>query len=168
MVVACVGIVGLGAWTYQRLAQISADQMARNGVVYDPNADAHADIQRAIDRARREQKLVLLDFGADWCIDCVVLARHFEDPRVKPYLDAHFVVVRVNVGAWDVNLDIARAYGDPIAKGIPAVVVITPDQRMVVSTGGGELANARLTTNDDILVLLKQWVAQSAQTGTTE
>jgi protein disulfide-isomerase len=68
--------------------------------------------------------------------------------------------VRVNVGQWDTNLDIAKQYGDPIAKGIPAVVILRPDQQIVASTGGGELANARTASKQDILGLLQQWAAQ--------
>jgi thioredoxin 1 len=129
--------------------------------LYDTKADAKQDIADALARADKEQKLVLIDFGADWCPDCVVLSRLLDDGKVKPYLDEHFAVVRVDVGKWDHNLDISQAYGDPIKMGIPAVVVLRPDGTTVASTGGGELANARTASRDDILTLLKQWAAQS-------
>ncbi len=34
-------------------------------------------------------------------------------------------------------------YGNPVAKGIPAAVVFTPDDRVPHTTKAGELANAR-------------------------
>lgn len=128
--------------------------------IYDVQADAKQDIAQALAAAKAQQKLVLIDFGADWCPDCVVLARIFESDQVKPYLDAHYVVVRVNVGEWDANLDVSRRYGDPIKKGIPAVVVLSPDGRTVASTGGGELANARSATRQEILGMLQGWAEQ--------
>ncbi len=128
--------------------------------LYDVKADAHQDIADALAQAKADEKLILIDFGADWCADCVVLSRILDGAEVKPYLDEHFAVVRVDVGQWDHNLDISQAYGDPIAKGIPAVVVLRPDGTVVASTGGGELANARTASPDDILALLKQWAEQ--------
>jgi thiol:disulfide interchange protein len=125
--------------------------------LYDASADARQNIADALALAKADHKLVLIDFGADWCADCVVLSRLFDDAQVKPYLDDHFAVVRVDVGQWDHNLDISKSYGDPIAKGIPAVVVLRPDGTIVASTGGGELANARTASKGDILTLLRQW-----------
>lgn len=125
--------------------------------IYDSQADAHQDISNALALAKTDEKLVLIDFGADWCPDCVVLSRLLDSDSVKPYLDEHYVVVRVDVGQWDRNLDISKAYDDPIKQGIPAVVVLDPSGAVVTSTGGGELANARSSSEDDILSLLEQW-----------
>lgn len=128
--------------------------------IYNPAANAQVEIRQARATAKAEGKLVLIDFGADWCPDCVVLARHMESTTVKPFLEAHYVVVRVNVGKWDANLDISKQYGEPIKQGIPAVVVVDSSDTVIASTGGGELANARTSTSEDILALLKQWAAK--------
>lgn len=148
------------------LYQIGKSQMALTAAsssavaIYDPLADSQQEIDQALDIAKRDNKLVLLDFGADWCPDCVVLARHMESVTVQPFLDDNYVVVRVNVGQWDANLDIVEQYGNPIAKGIPAVVVVDARNQVVASTGGGELASARTSTREEILMLLKQWVSK--------
>ena len=99
----------------------------------------------------------LLDFGANWCPDCLVLAKLLEDKSVKPFLEANFHLVKVNIGSRDMNLDIAQEYGNPIEKGIPAVVVLEPQGRILTTTKGGELANARTATPEEILAHLKQW-----------
>ena len=126
---------------------------------YDEQADPKADIAAVMERAKAGSKYVLLDFGANWCPDCIVLATLFEDPSVKPYLDANFHVVHIDVGYWDwdKNLDVSEQYGNPIEKGIPALVVLTPDSEMVATTKAGELANARTATADDVLAYLHQW-----------
>jgi len=124
---------------------------------YDANADPAKDIAAALVAAQAGHKYVLLDFGANWCPDCLVLAQLFEDPAVKPFLEAHFVVARVDVGQWDRNLDIAARYDNPIAVGIPAVVVLDTSGKMVATTKAGELANARTATAQDILACLQKW-----------
>ncbi len=89
------------------------------------------------------------------------MSQLFDDPQVKPFLDEHYHVVHIDVGQWDNNLDIAKRYGDPIAKGIPAVVILDPNGQTISSTAGGELANARTATADEILTLLKQWAGSN-------
>lgn len=157
-----VGAVAVVFVLYQigSRAALTAPATASGVMIYNPAANAQQDIDEALAAAKADGKLVLLDFGADWCPDCVVLARHMDSAAVKPYLDAHYVVVRVNVGQWDANLDIAKHYGDPIKKGIPAVVVVDNANTIIASTGGGELANARTSTSRDILALLEQWAGK--------
>jgi thiol:disulfide interchange protein len=70
-----------------------ARAQAAQAPLYDPRADARAEIRAALAAAARDHKLVLLDFGADWCLDCVILERHFHDAAVQPYLREHFHVV---------------------------------------------------------------------------
>ena len=124
---------------------------------YDEQADPAQDIAAALKQAKADNKRVLLDFGANWCPDCLVLSRHFDNTQVKPFLDEHFVVVKIDVGKWDKNLDIAEEYGNPIKLGIPAVVVLDADGTQLASTADGSLATASTTQAQDILAYLKQW-----------
>ena len=124
---------------------------------YDENAYPKADIDAALTAAKADSKYVLLDFGANWCPDCLVLAKLFEDPTVKPFLNANYHVVRIDVGYWDKNLDIANKYGNPIQVGIPAVVVLTPNGDIVATTKAGELANASSFHAPDVLAYLQKW-----------
>lgn len=67
------------------------------------------------------------------------------------------IVVRIDVGRWDNNLGVANRYGNPIQKGIPAVVILDEHANTITSTAGGELANARTATADDILAFIQLW-----------
>src|SRR5439155_11697976 len=127
---------------------------------YDKHADAHKDIETALLEARADHKLVLLDFGANWCLDCIVLFHLFEDKTVRPFLDDNFHVVRIDVGNWDRNLDVSQTYGSPIDNGIPAVVILGGSGDVIASTKDGALADSRTATARDVLDYLKGWVAQ--------
>lgn len=125
--------------------------------IYDPQADARAEVEAALAQSRKDGRRVLLDFGADWCPDCIVLAHHFEQPDAKAVLERSFHVVRIDVGYFDRNLDVVRDYGDAIGQGIPAVVVLDSTGTVVASTADGRLANARTMTVTEVLALLEQW-----------
>jgi len=101
---------------------------------YDKQADAHKDIETALRQAGADDRLVLLDFGANWCLDCIVLSRLFEDKTVRSFLQDNFHVVQVDVGNWDRNLDVSRKYGSPIDNGIPAVVILAGSGDVIAST----------------------------------
>src|SRR5437764_3432599 len=118
---------------------------------YDKAADAHKDIEAALRQARADDGLVLLDFGANWCLDCIILSRLFEDKTVRPFLDDNFHVVPIDVGNWNRNLDLSRQYGRPIENGIPALVILTASGDVIASTKNGALADARTATARQVL-----------------
>ncbi|HEY7902730.1 MAG TPA: thioredoxin family protein [Casimicrobiaceae bacterium] len=110
---------------------------------YDASADAHAGIRHALADAARTRKNVLLVFGANWCEDCRALDAALRKPANAALMAREFKVVKIDVGHFDRNLDIAAAYGDAVSKGIPSAVVVSPDARILYATHAGELADAR-------------------------
>jgi thioredoxin 1 len=116
---------------------------------YDEKADAAAALQQGLKTAQAEHKDVLVIFGANWCPDCRELdqALHRSDSKL---IDSHFVVVKIDIGNWDHNLELAKRYGNPISKGIPAAVVLSPKDELLYATKAGELANARRMSDQSI------------------
>ncbi len=109
---------------------------------YNEKADAVADVQHALGAARADHKNVLLVFGANWCKDCRDLDKALHGSSAA-LIDGKFHVVKIDVGNFDKNLDLANHYGNPIKMGIPAVVELSADDKVIYSTKGGELADAR-------------------------
>lgn len=110
---------------------------------YDEAADAHKDVQAAFETAAKAQRPVLVIFGANWCADCRALDTSLKSAANAEMINKEFVVVKVDVGNFDRHLDIAERYGNAIKKGIPAAAVLSPQQALLYTTKGGELANAR-------------------------
>lgn len=110
---------------------------------YDEQADAKAQILAAQTEAARAKVPVLVVFGANWCGDCKVLDLAFKEGAAAPLIAKGFRVVKVDVGRFNRNVDIAEAYGVPLKSGIPAVAVLATDGRVVYATKAGELADAR-------------------------
>jgi len=128
---------------------------------YDEKADAAADVQHAIAAAQTDHKRVLLVFGANWCEDCRALDKAMHGSS-QHLIDNKFDVVKIDVGNFDKNLQLAQRYGNPIAKGIPAVVVVSGTNQVIYSTKGGELANARQMSEQGIYDFLSQRVASGS------
>lgn len=94
--------------------------------IYDEAADAKADIRTALAEADRARLPVLVVFGANWCGDCRMLDATFKHGPSAPLIARSFKVVKVDVGRFDRNVDIAESYRVPLKKGIPAVAVLSP------------------------------------------
>lgn len=90
---------------------------------YDRRADAKALVAAAEARARASGKPLLIDFGANWCLDCRVLAGILELPEIKPYVARNFELVQVDIGRFDRNLDIAQRYGKRVSA-VPMIFVV--------------------------------------------
>ena len=125
--------------------------------LYPPDANAKADIRAALVQAAREKKHVIVEFGALWCLDCHILDNAFKTPGAKDVLDANYVVVHVDVGRYDKNLDIAKQYKVPLAKGIPAMAVLDARGKVLVSNQAGEFQAARRMKMEDVVAFLNRW-----------
>jgi thiol-disulfide isomerase/thioredoxin len=124
--------------------------------LYDPTADARADIAAALTAAKADGKRVLLDFGADWCPDCHVLAAYLEGAAGRALVEPAFHVVRIDVGFFDHNLDVVRDYLD--MRGIPEVVVLDAKGAIVGSSAvSGSLASASGMTEKQVLDEIRAW-----------
>ncbi|MDN3922475.1 thioredoxin family protein [Roseateles violae] len=119
--------------------------------VYDEQADARAELNRALAAAQSQQKNVLVVFGANWCGDCLALERKMSAGSLASHVSKRFVVLKVDVGRFNRNTDLAAQMGVPLKKGIPAVAVLERDGGVLSATGGGELADARNMGDEAVL-----------------
>lgn len=110
---------------------------------YDETADARVQVSAAGMEAAPLKLPVLVVFGANWCGDCKMLDTAFKEGAVAPLIAKRFKVVKVNVGKFDRNVEMAQAYGVPLKSGIPAIAVLSPQGQVVYATKAGELADAR-------------------------
>ncbi len=110
---------------------------------YDEAADAKLQIRQALAQAATAHVPVLVVFGANWCADCKILDMAMKSGTSAPLVSRDFKVVKVDVGRFDHNVDVAESYGVPLKQGIPAIVVLSPANTVLYATRTGELADAR-------------------------
>jgi thiol:disulfide interchange protein len=151
------------------LTAISAAQFKRvplqapaqpNPQLYKADANAVQDIRRALAAAGKQHKNVLLDFGGNWCIDCHILENAFHQPRIAPLLNDNYIVVHVDVGKYDKNLDLAKKYHVDLQKGVPSLAVL--DSRGKVLYGTSDFERAHLMSEDDVIQFLYKWKPPAA------
>lgn len=103
--------------------------------IYDSKADGEKLIADALVVAKRENKRVLAEFGANWCIWCRRMhAMLHSHPEVAPFFEQNYLLVMVDVDEVDGkthNWNLIERYGDPTTNGIPGLVVLDADGRLL-------------------------------------
>jgi len=117
---------------------------------YNEHANAKQDMQAALKTAKVENKAVLIVFGANWCGDCKVLDMEMHQGELAALVKDRLVVVKIDVGRYDKNLDVAGQYGKILKNGVPSVALVRADGSVAYQTDGGELADARKMGRDGI------------------
>jgi thioredoxin 1 len=125
--------------------------------IYPQPSQARPDLAAALHASAVSHKRVILDFGGNWCPDCVVLDRYFHDAQNAPIVNANYVVVHVNVGHFDANTDLAQRYGIPLSKGVPALAVLSSHGKLLFSQSTGQFEDMRHLESSALTQFLIQW-----------
>jgi thiol:disulfide interchange protein len=127
--------------------------------LYSADADPKTDIAAGIKQARLEHKRVILSFGGDWCGDCQVLDIYLHQSPNAELLEKNFVLVHVDIGHFDKNLDITDKYKVPLKKGVPALAVLDARGKLVYAQKSAEFGDMRYMYPNSVTDFLKKWKA---------
>jgi thiol:disulfide interchange protein len=125
--------------------------------IYSDTADPHSDIAHALADARMQHKRVIVDFGGNWCGDCKVLDIYFHQQPNLSLLDNNFVLAHVNIGHYDKNLDIVEKYQIPIHNGVPLLMVLNGQGKVLFIQNHKEFEKMQMVTPASVTEFLNQW-----------
>jgi thiol-disulfide isomerase/thioredoxin len=127
---------------------------------YDEKADAERAVAAARLKARQTHKLLLIDLGGNWCLDCRLLAGTMDIAPLKGWLARHYEIVTVDIGRFDKNMQIAARYGEGSKlAGVPALLIVDPRTNKLINAGKiAALADARSLTPQALADWLAKWV----------
>ena len=158
MVLALALLLSSAALSQKPPADIAVlDPITAKTDLYPAGADATKEIGEALKLAATDHKRVLLVFGANWCYDCHVLDRALHDGAAGQVVKESFLLVDVDIGEVNKNLDLAKQYKIPLEKGVPAVVILSGDGKLLYSSGEGEFEAARKMMKNDLVAFLNRW-----------
>jgi len=150
----------VAAATPPHIAVASFEQLAKPlPLPYDEQANARAVVAAAKARARAHHKLLLIDLGGNWCLDCRLLAGTMDLPELHKFLASKYEIALVDVGRFDKNLDIPGHYGiKDRLEGVPAVLIVDPRTDRLVNAGHiAALADARSMSPQALADWLASW-----------
>ncbi|MFJ6778866.1 thioredoxin family protein [Streptomyces yangpuensis] len=128
------------------------------GPGYDSSADAQKQIDAALRAAKADGRMVLLDFGANWCGNCKAADKVFAQSQTAGILGASYHLVKVDIGGnSSANSALLRKYSPSGGTyTMPVLVVVSPSG--TVRTDTHVTGNPSLTA-DGINAFLRKWAS---------
>ncbi|MGH9326469.1 MAG: thioredoxin family protein [Terriglobia bacterium] len=139
------------------LCLLSCIAQAAGGQIFDDHADAHRLIASAIAEASKSHKNIVLDFGANWCPDCHALHDQMQQGELAPIIAKSFLVVPIDVGIYNRNLDIVREYRMSLRKGIPALAILNSHGKLLYAMTQGQFSDAGSMSAKTFVEFFKKW-----------
>jgi thioredoxin-related protein len=131
--------------------------------IYDPGADAKAQIAATVKTAGLENKNILLMFGGNWCPWCHRLHALFTaDRQIKKILAEHYIVLLVDVGEkpdQPLNRDLVDLYRVK-DFGYPSLAVLDKTGKLLCTQSTGVLEKDKGHDPAKVLAFLKTQVGQ--------
>jgi thioredoxin-related protein len=131
--------VGISAYSQQK---ISKDKVASPTVAekkkaleleksklikpYHPEEDANAKMNELLERAKAEDKNIIIQAGGNWCIWCLRFNQFVQDnPELKDIADGKLLYYHLNWSPENKNEPLFEKYGNPGEKyGYPVFIVL--------------------------------------------
>jgi thiol:disulfide interchange protein len=139
-------------------AESTADKAEREPI-YNPEADATADIAAAVDRAARDNKRVIVKWGGNWCGWCYRLHDFLHDQaEIAPVVRSEYEIVHVDVNN---NRELLKEYDkDDICAGYPFVTVLDQDGKLLTNQNTAELEEGKGYNAERVMAFLKEWTPE--------
>jgi thiol:disulfide interchange protein len=130
--------------------------------IYDENAEGAKQIAAALTVAKKENKRVLLQFGANWCGWCHKLHKLCQtDAEIAAKLKEAYVVVLIDVNKGH-NGDINKQYGNPTRFGLPVIVILDAEGKVLTTQDTGKLEAGDHHDPKKVLAFLDAWAGKKS------
>ncbi|WP_040627870.1 thioredoxin family protein [Mucilaginibacter paludis] len=126
--------------------------------LYNPAADAQADIKAAVKQAAIAHKNVLLQIGGNWCVWCLRFNNLVTtDPDLNRYMTDNYVVVHVNYSSENKNAAVLASLGYPQRFGFPVFVVLDDKGNRLHTQNSAYLEQGEGHSKARVMEFFKGW-----------
>jgi len=106
--------------------------------IYDESLDGSKQVSDALATAKKDNKRVLIQFGANWCGWCHKLHRLFDtDKEVNYELKAHYILILVDVNKGHNAAQMKEYSAERL--GLPSLVVLDSTGKHLTTKNSGSL-----------------------------
>ena len=137
----------------------AATIFAQEKKLYNPEANAAADIDAAIKRAVAENKFVLIQAGGNWCSWCIEFNRFSKaDKQLDSIIKSSFVVYDLNYSKENMNENLFAQYGYAQRFGFPVFIILDGKGQRIHTQSSEYLEDGKKSYDQKkVLTFLEQW-----------
>ena len=128
--------------------------------IYNPAADAKAEVAAAVAKASSEGKHVFLQVGGNWCPWCVKFHKMVaEDAKLDSLVKANYEVVKVNFSKENDNHQFLATLGYPQRFGFPVFVILDEKGNVLHTQDSGYLELDKGYNREKVERMFQMWSA---------
>ena len=125
---------------------------------YDPTRNSFNDFELAKKDAKAAGKLILVEFGGEWCIWCHRIESFItSNPEINSGIDDTFVFLKINVSDENKNEKFVSQF--PPIKGYPFFVIVDSSGTVLGSQGTGSLEQEKSYSPERFKEFIAKWKA---------
>ncbi|MFN5425773.1 MAG: thioredoxin family protein [Bacteroidota bacterium] len=126
--------------------------------LYNPKANARADISKASAKARSEKKHILIQAGGNWCGWCIEFNRFVHaDKKIDSIMNSSFIVYHLNYSPQNTNYEVFQQYGFPVRFGFPVFLVLNGEGQLIHTQNSSYLELGRSYDAEKVKEFLLGW-----------
>ncbi|HEY8938554.1 MAG TPA: thioredoxin family protein [Cellvibrio sp.] len=128
---------------------------------YDPKRDSAADFEAAKKDAKASGKLILVEFGGDWCVWCHRIEKFItSNPEINSGIDDVFIFLKVNVSDDNKNDQFVSQF--PEIKGYPFFAITDSNGKVIGTQNTGHLEKGKGYSSEKFKEFIATWKAVQA------
>ena len=137
--------------------------------LYNPEANAKEDINKAVRQAKAENKHVFLQIGGNWCTWCIRFHNFVEqNAELKKLVDDNFIVVKVNYSPENRNEAILKELDFPQRFGFPVFLVLNQNGTRIHTQNSGILEKDSSYDIKQVTQFFNHWIPAALDPKTYE
>ena len=126
--------------------------------IYDPSANAMADIARAVTIAKKSNKHVFVKVGGNWCGWCKLYDKFSSaDEDISLIMIDEYITVLANWSPENRNLEAMNYLGAPQRFGYPVFIILDGNGNVLHTQDTALLEEGRGYNKNHVLRFLKVW-----------
>lgn len=131
---------------------------AQEHKLYNPDADAMAQLDKAIVQAKSENKHVMIIVGGNWCPWCIKMDQFMHNNySVDSLLTADYILVHLNYSKENKNPAVMARLEYPQRFGFPVIVILNETGKRIHTQNTAYLEEKDSYSRDKYLDFLKSW-----------
>lgn len=126
--------------------------------LYNPKANASADIDAAIARAKKTGKQVFIQVGGNWCGWCIAFHNLVDTtPELKTFLNDNYETVLVNYSPENKNAAVMARLSYPGRFGFPVFVILDGNGKLLHTQNSAYLEEDKGHSVKKVMEFLQGW-----------
>ncbi|ANI88502.1 hypothetical protein A9P82_03825 [Arachidicoccus ginsenosidimutans] len=157
--------VAITAFSFAK-ANTNADTTAKVHL-YNPKANAEADIAKAVAQAKREHKNVFIQLGGNWCPWCLEFNRFVTtDSELDSTLHTNYVVYHLNYSPENKNAKTLERLQFPNRFGFPCFIILDENGKEIHIQDSAYLEKGSSYDKDKVFHFFYRWTPKALQAST--